>query len=292
MSQPTRPALRYFGGKWILAPWIVAHLPKHRIYLEPFGGGASVLLRKPRVYAEVYNDLDSDVVGFFRVLRDEVTAARLIELLKLTPFARAELALARDPSIDPVEAARRLVIRSYFGHGPDSYKIESKSGFRGNAHAAGRTPQADWRNYPGSLAAVVDRLRGVKIENRPAVDLIEAADGPDCLIFADPPYLWSTRTKLRGAGEKRPAGGYTHEMCEADHVALLGALTASPCMVVLSGYPSALYDAALTGWRRIQRDARADGQHARTEVLWINRSAAAALDRDAAPDRGLFGEAA
>jgi len=87
---PTRPVVRWHGGKWLRAPWIITHFPPHRVYVEPFGGGGSVLLRKPRAYAEVYNDLDNEVVDLFRVLRDRELATRLIELLRLTPFARAE----------------------------------------------------------------------------------------------------------------------------------------------------------------------------------------------------------
>lgn len=266
----------------MLAPWIIEHFPRHRIYLEPFGGGASVLLRKPRVYAEVYNDLDSEVVNLFRILRDEARAVRLIELLRLTPFAREELDLARASAGDEMERARRLVVRSFMGHGPDSYRIGTKAGFRGNAHGAGRTPQADWRNYPDSLAAVVDRLRGVKIENRPAIELIAGAVEPDCLIYVDPPYVWSTRTKRRGP-EARPSGGYEHEMTEADHRALLAHLLASPCMIVLSGYETDLYDENLRGWRKVTRDAYADGMSERTEALWINPPAAAALGQATQP---------
>ena len=83
-----RPLLRYHGGKWLLAPWIISHFPAHRVYVEPFGGAASVLIRKERSYAEVYNDLDSEVVNLFRVLRAQPDD--LVHAIELTPFARDE----------------------------------------------------------------------------------------------------------------------------------------------------------------------------------------------------------
>lgn len=117
MSAPRRPALRYHGGKWRLAPWIIDHLPAHRIYVEPLGGAASVLLRKPRSYAEIYNDLDDEVVTFFEVLRDPGQSAELQQRLRLTPFARAEFEAAYEPAGDPVERSRRLLIQSFMGFG-------------------------------------------------------------------------------------------------------------------------------------------------------------------------------
>ncbi len=107
MNAPTRPVLRWHGGKWRLAPAILPYFPAHRIYVEPFGGAGSMLLRKPRCYAEVYNDLDDEVVNLFRVLRDEGGAARLVGMLRLTPFARAEFMEANGATDDPVERARR-----------------------------------------------------------------------------------------------------------------------------------------------------------------------------------------
>lgn len=104
----SRPALRYLGGKWMLAPWIIQHFPPHQIYVEPFGGAASVLLRKPRVHAEIYNDLDGDVVNLFRVLRDPQAAADLIDRIALTPYSRAEFVASYEPTAEPVEWARRL----------------------------------------------------------------------------------------------------------------------------------------------------------------------------------------
>ena len=146
MSGPTRPALRWHGGKWRLAPWIIEHFGRHRVYVEPFGGGGNVLIRKPRSYAEIYNDLDGDAVNFFRVLRDPIQSSRLIELLKLTPFSREDFALAYNRSDDPVERARRLVARSFMGFGSNGHN--RCTGFRANSNRSGTTPAHDWSNYP------------------------------------------------------------------------------------------------------------------------------------------------
>lgn len=117
MIAPTRPALRYFGGKWRLAPWIISHFPEHTCYVEPFAGGASVLLRKPESKVEVLNDLDGEVVNFWRVLREQTEA--FIRAVELTPFSREEASLAYQVADDPLERARRLFIRSWQQRGGD-----------------------------------------------------------------------------------------------------------------------------------------------------------------------------
>lgn len=126
----TRPALRYLGGKWRLAPWILRHFPPHRVYVEPFGGAASVLIRKPRSQGECYNDLEGGVVNLFQVLRDPDLCADLCRAIDLTPFARDEYDRAFETTADPVEAARRLIVRSYMGHGSSAALAVRSTGFR------------------------------------------------------------------------------------------------------------------------------------------------------------------
>lgn len=264
MSAPSRPVLRYHGGKWRLAPWIIQHFPPHRIYTEAFGGAASVLIQKPRTYSEVYNDLDGELVNLFRVLRDPLTGAALSDALTLTPFARDEFALAYEPSADPVEQARRTIARSFMGFGSNAHA--RLTGFRANSNRSGTTPAHDWRNYPEQVAAMIDRLRGVVIENRPAVEVVAQHDTPATLHYVDPPYPLGTRD----AG-----GDYRHEMSDDDHADLADTLHGLAGMVVLSGYACDLYDADLyPDWRRVQRKAHADGARARVEVLWLNDAAA------------------
>ena len=111
-----RSALRYFGGKWALAPWIIGHMPEHRVYVEPFGGAASVLLRKPRSKIEIYNDLDDEIVGLFRILQNPTQCQTLVRVLKRTPYARREFELAFRSTDDPLERARQRLERASYAN--------------------------------------------------------------------------------------------------------------------------------------------------------------------------------
>jgi DNA adenine methylase len=267
---PTRPALRYHGGKWRLAPWIIQHFPAHQVYVEPFGGAASVLLRKPRSYAEIYNDLDDEVVGLFRVLRSP-RAAELVEAVRLTPFARAEIEECYQPTDEPVERARRMIARSFMGFGSNAHNIRVKTGFRSNSNRSGSTPARDWANIPQALAAIVERFSGVVIENRDALEVMQKHDGPDTLHYLDPPYVHETRSsRLSGRNDYH---GYKHEMTDAQHAAVLAGARGLEGMVILSGYPHPLYDDALPGWERILHATHADGARKRIEALWLNPAA-------------------
>lgn len=261
----TRPALRYHGGKWMLAPWIIEHLPPHRCYVEPFGGAASVLLRKPRSCAEVYNDLDGEVVGFFRVLQDQETADELLRRLRVTPFAREEFKLAYVPTDCQIERARRLLIRSFMGFGSDGHNDAAPTGFRANSNRSGTTPAHDWVNLPKSHQYLTERLAGVVIENRDALEVMTQHDGSETVHYVDPPYVHDTRASN--------CKQYRHEMTDSDHEQLLSHLRGLCGAVVLSGYNCDLYSDLLPDWRRIDRRALADGALKRTESLWLNPQA-------------------
>lgn len=259
--------MRYHGGKWLLAPWIIQHLPAHRCYCEPFGGAASVLLRKVRSYAEVYNDLDGEIVNVFRMTRDR--GAELKEQLRLTPFSREEFVQSYDHTDDPLEQARRTILRSFMGFGSSSAtsgrnnRGASITGFRSCSNRSGTTPAHDWKNYAECFELLIERLRGVVIENRDAMEVMEAHDGFDTLHYVDPPYVFETR------GDKRK--DYRHEMSDDDHVRLAEFLKTLEGSVVVSGYPSQLYDDLYSGWTRLEREALADGAKKRTEVLWLSK---------------------
>lgn len=280
--EAVRPLLRWHGGKWILAPWIISHFPKHRVYCEPFGGAASVLIRKERSYAEIYNDLDDDVVNLFRVLRS-TRADELLDWIAHTPFSRTEFKCAYEDSDDPVEKARRLIIRSFMGFGSDGHNGARPTGFRANSNRSGTTPAHDWAGYHEALELIIWRLEGVVVENRPAIDVMAQCDGEDTLHYVDPPYVWETRSKAKNSSRKN----YRHELSNADHEKLLNFLAGLKGMVVLSGYPHPLYDDILSGWGRVEKKALADGARERTEVLWMNPAVMAA-NADATAQMQLF----
>lgn len=224
--------VRYHGGKVRLAGSIAGLFPRHEAYIEPYGGGAAVLLAKARSRLEVYNDLDGDMVTLFRVLRDQPGA--LADAISLTPFARAEHVLAYLPAEDDLERARRVLIRSHFGHG--SSGIHRSTGFRAAGLRAGTLPVHGWMGLPETIRETAERMRGVVIEQRPAVQIMQANDSAAALHYVDPPYLPETRGKGRD---------YAHEMTRQDHEELLHILLGLRGAVVLSGYASSLYDDAL-----------------------------------------------
>jgi DNA adenine methylase len=243
------------------------------VYVEPFCGAASVLLRKQRVYAEVINDLDEDVVNIFSIMRNPAQAKDLINAIGLTPFARKEFERAYEYSNDPVERARRMVIRSYMGFGATG-TLGNSTGFRNNTTRRGTTPAHDWAWLPSALVEIVDRLRGVIVESRPAIECIQQHDGTDVLIYADPPYVHSTRSKGNPYCTKHM---YRHEMTDEQHRELADTLKQVKAMVVVSGYDCPLYAELYDGWEFRSRIAMADGAKERVECLWLNNAASERL---------------
>jgi DNA adenine methylase len=257
----TRPVLRYFGGKWRLGAWIVSHFPEHMSYVEPFCGGASVLLQKAPSMIETINDLDGDLINFFRVLREYPD--ELIRRLELTPYARAELRAAYEPTEDKIEAARRYYVRSWLSYGGQR---KQGGGWRFSRSASrGQCVVEDWRNMD-HLSAVVERLRMVQIENDNALAVIDRFDTEDTLFYLDPPYVFETRSD-------RWHQGYKFEMTDEQHRQLGECLQAVRGMVVLSGYECDLYRELYGGWQCMRRRARTLNQGWSEECLWLNDAA-------------------
>jgi DNA adenine methylase len=268
------PVIKWPGGKWMLADWILENLPPHDCYVEPyFGSGAVFFTKEPAKY-ETINDLDGQVVNLFRTIREH--AEELAWLVEHTPWSRDEYEDAcRPPTGNAIQDAHAFIVRT---HQAFSATTARKTGWR-NDTAAGRNVAcpATWRKVPERILAVSDRLKDAHIENRPALELIGRANRPDVLIYADPPYVTDTRL----------ARLYQFEMTDEDHANLLDALEAHSGSVVLSGYASELYDGRLKGWRRLERSANAEGGRARVEVLWLNPLAARLVDEAHAQPRLL-----
>jgi DNA adenine methylase len=263
MSVPS--PLNWFGGKSKLAPHIVKHFPAHRTYCEPFGGSAAVLFAKEPAKVEVYNDIDRELVNLFQVLRDTELCTKLYAALNSTLYARAEFELAKQGCDDPLEAARRFVVRqrmSFGGKGRDwAFSIENSR--RGTAAAIRR-----WRWGVDSLPVIHERFKNVQIECADWRDVMSRYDSPETLFYCDPPYVPETRV----------AGTYRHELTQADHRELTAFLLSVRGMVVLSGYAHETHDALQrAGWARIEYPTctHVSGSLTRrVESLWFSPSVA------------------
>lgn len=267
----TRPAVRYHGGKWALADWIMDNMPPHRVYVEPYGGGGSVMLCKEPSDLDVYNDLDRGMVNFFRVLRERPDdLARAIEL---TPFALAEFDLSYEPTDDPLEAARRLYVRSWQGRGASRGRW--RVGWRRQTQCDGPSASLDWQRPLDNLYAIAARLRSVQIDEDDALRCVLRYDGPDTLFYCDPPYAAETR----GRWSKK---AYQHEMTTEDHERLADTLMSIQGMALVSGYACDLYDRLYADWERVERATRVDGGAQRIETLWLSPGVTAA------PRQGLL----
>lgn len=250
-----KPVLKYAGAKWRLARWINENLPPHEIYLEPFFGSGAVFFRKSPARLETVNDIDGNVVNFFRVLREQ--PEQLAALVQLTPWARDEYCASYgERTGNDLEDARRFLVRCWQAFGT---MTAARTGWRHSA--TGRSPAMpqQWNNLPDRLTAAALRLKDAQIENTDALQLIKKYNDPRCLIYADPPYLPKTRRK----------NIYAEEMTQEQHVQMLEALKGHGGSVVLSGYDNELYNDVLHSWERVERTALAERGQLRTEVLWI-----------------------
>lgn len=249
--------VKYPGGKWGLAKWIISFFPPHHTYLEPFFGSGAVLFNKARSNIEMVNDLDGEVVNLFDCIRKD--SERLARAVYFTPYSRKiyERAYQEKPD-DPFERALNFCIRLDQGHG---FRTNEKVGWKNDIQGRERAYAArDWTELPERIMQAAERLRGVQVECRPAVEVIKRFASPKVLIYADPPYMLGTRHGKQ----------YRHEMTDTDHEELLDALLAHPGPVLLSGYDSALYNDKLQGWHREEAMSYTQAGTKKIEVLWMN----------------------
>ena len=253
--------LKYPGAKWSLAEWIIGCFPPHHSYLEPFFGSGAVLFNKPRSNIETVNDLDGDVVNLFECIRQD--PEKLGRMVYYTPYSRQEYEKTYLPDLpaDPFDRAARFLVRCNQGYGFRTNEI--RVGWKNDVQGRERAYAAkNWIELPEVIAQAAERLRGVQIECRTAVDVIARFNAENVLIYCDPPYILSSRS-----GGKRQ---YKHEMTDADHEKLLTVLKEHRGPVLISGYPSKLYDQELRDWHRETATATDQLSRRREEVLWMN----------------------
>lgn len=256
-----RSIIKYPGAKWRLADWIISYFPKHHSYLEPFFGSGAILFSKNRSAIETVNDLDGDVVNLFEWIRKD--PERLAQEIYFTPYARdiyEKAYAAQGVETDSFSKAKYFYIRMMMGHGfrTTGEKVGWKNDVQGR-EASYATKH--WCTLPDVIMEAAERLRGVQIENRPAIDLIKRFNYPNVLIYADPPYVLSTRVNKKQ---------YRHEMTDEDHRELIEVLRAHSGPVIISGYASELYCNALDDWHQEKKKTRAQSGSEREEILWMN----------------------
>lgn len=253
-----RPALRYYGGKWNLARWIIKYFPPHFHYIELCGGAASVLLQKRCSDLETFNDLDGAVVNFFRILRDN--SEDLIRKIELTPWSREEYEKHCEKTDDPVERARRFYVGCMQAIGCLPC---TSSGWRVTKSKGDSPGKASSKLSFEHLYQVADRFSDVQIEQLPCLELIERYNFEDNLFYFDPPYVRETR--------KNP--NYYHlDWVDKDHEDTSLLLRETDAHVVISGYACDLYCELYEkhGWKRFDKKASTNSGGSRVESLWLS----------------------
>ncbi|MBP1045286.1 DNA adenine methylase [Enterococcus sp. BWM-S5] len=251
--------LNYPGSKWSMSDLIISQFPKHKSYLEPYMGSLAVFLNKEKDVLETINDIDGRLVNLFRVMRDE--SEKLQYKVYHTLYSREEYEQSHSISEDPVEDARRMLVRLWFGVGGKTVSIP---GFRKNISWNGPYTAYEWTDMYNRIGYAVARLKGAQIENKDGVILINEHNDPDTLLYCDPPYLES----------KLVSDHYKHGFSTQQHEELLDALLKFKGPAIVSGYESDLYNEALQDWWQIKKSVKVGITTAkksdRTEVLWMN----------------------
>lgn len=247
--------LKYPGAKWRIADWIIAHFPEHKVYCEPFFGSGAVFFKKSPSYIETINDIDGDIVNLFRVIRE--CPEELADKIALTPYARDEFADCYESVDDPVERARRTLVRYHQSFGTSN---SSRRSWRNVQTYGGPRTATMWNYLPERIQECCERLKEAQIENIDAIELIRRYDDEKTLIYCDPPYLQGLRKK----------NIYKNEVSDDYHKTLLDALKSTRSMVVISGYDNDMYNDALAGWWTDEKTTTAQMGLRRVEKIWAN----------------------
>lgn len=266
--------IHYHGGKFRLADWIISHFPPHQLYIEPFGGAASVLLRKSPCMTEVYNDLDDRLFRVFNTIRTH--PGELAAALALTLYSKKDLHvcyLTDDyDKIDDVEFARRFIVMGHLAI--SSTSMNEMTGFRSHVNSSIRSAPTGSGDYcsqantfsklPAAVFKIRDRLARVIIENTDYKSLIDRFNRPGALWYFDPPYMPSTR------GNSSNKRGYLHSFTKDEHIELLNEINKLNGFVIISGYDNEIYNDLLKNWNKSTKNTICDSRAKRTECLWMN----------------------
>jgi len=259
-------AFGWYGGKFSHLDWLLPLLPDCHHYCEPFAGSAAVLLNRPPSPVETYNDLDGEVVNFFRVLRDQ--SDELIRHIGLTPFSREEFSIACEPypdDIGDIERARRFFIRARQVRTglAQTASLGRWANCKNTTRAGMSGVVSRWLGSVEALPGIAERLLRVQIENRPALELIDLYDETGTLFYCDPPYVHDSR------GDSK---AYGYELTDAQHETLAEKLRSIKGKAAVSGYRSDLYETLFNGWTRIDSPIKQTHsvKQPRQESLWIN----------------------
>ncbi|MBD9774238.1 DNA adenine methylase [Enterococcus faecalis] len=251
--------LNYPGSKWRMSDLIISQMPKHKAYLEPFMGSLAVFLNKPRVTLETINDIDARLVNLFRVMRDD--PEKLQYLIYHTLYSREEFMKSNEISSDPIEDARRMAVRLWFGVGG---KTVTMPGFRKNISWNGPYTAYEWTDMYSRIGYAAARMKNAQIESKDGIQLIKEHNDPDTLIYCDPPYI----------GSSLVSDHYENGFTNHQHEELLTTLINHQGKVILSGYDSELYNDILKDWKVIKQQTKVGittkKKSNRTEVLWLN----------------------
>lgn len=247
--------LKYPGGKWRIAEWIISYFPEHKVYCEPFFGSGAVFFNKQPCYIETINDMNGDIVNLFRVCRDY--PEELAKAINLTPFSRDEFVKCNTPSDNPIEQARRTLVRYHQSFGTSN---SSKTSWRNVQIYGGPRCATMWNCLPDTIMNCCGRLKEAQIENTDALTLIERYDNENTLIYLDPPYLQNLRKKNM----------YKCEMSDEQHIEMLRLIKKSKSKIILSGYDNDLYNSELFNWVTAEKETIAQMGLHRTEKLWMN----------------------
>lgn len=252
--------LNYHGSKKRIAAWIIQHMPSHHSYLEPYFGGGAVLFAKRPAPVETVNDLDGEVVNFFRVIQNPESREKLQEWIIYTPYARQVYdEIIRNVPEDPVGRAACFAVKCMMSQG---FRMNGDCGWKKDIYGREKAYVVKyWNELPESIACMATRLKQVQIENYPALELIKKYNHENVLMYLDPPYVTETR-----GGRKN----YNHEMTDRDHMELLEAIVESRAKIIISGYDCELYDFYLGNWKKAKIAARTQDNRKRTETIWIN----------------------